>query len=726
MENPSYQQTAELEPAVAPAAYGGNYQTITDLFNGAYNVIVNYTLNNDVSNEAKSDLEFLENRLLEFASIPDFKVPQDVLLMVRDQIHAFLTKHQRQFAPVATANNNYGISPQQDAFTQRLVAIIISLQTFIRLGNDVPAITKAYTAMLRLKMLESNAPSLTETFGLTDVKLEVNFMKSITRRSTINFDHLYGIPQVIKTIKDTLENIRFSQNKFIFLILSGPPGTGKSSIAKAMATEFSNSSYFNLGIGELSSPTIGVTEKGLREAFGKFEKSKDNVTIVFDEMDNIFSKVIKQAAHINSVKVTLQTEISGGRDLKNNVLMVGITNYYNTLEDVIKRRATKVVYVPIPSIEDSYSFLISLLKIPEENLQDSFKTSLQQLLFNNPNNNYTNANMENIHTNAISSFIGRFDQFNASPISNNSDLLIESNSLKVGQMNFVLTPKRDLPNQINYIIVPEITDYRFALKSTAIMSDLELERYRLSNDPDHLVDISPECITTTNFNTNTNNNNNVSSSTSTSYNQATASAPSTTSNYDNNMIVEKKNKIKRQEPSPPSSSSSSNKSKTLARLPPTPPPQPPQFKTPTTASSKRSKKPEHTIINNYSSDESEKERPIPRKTPKSQKSIKNVVDTTNNRGAPDERPIARKTQKSIKNVESTYNMSTTPPPPLDESFELVPADHAFMAVDSTTDNFDMSQLSIEDGSNAPIIEMPSEDEDMNNSNNEQRMVSMYQ
>lgn len=699
MENPDYQQLAAQPAVITSTSYGGNHQTIVDLFNGAYNVIVNYTLNNDVSNEAKADLEFLENKLEQLAAVTDLRIPQDVLLMIRDQIHSFLTKHQRQFAPTEV-NNHYGISPQQDAFTQRITAVIIAIQTYLRLGNDIPTIKKLHTSLLRLEVLNANAPSLTETFGLDDVKTDDDFMKKITRKSTVNFDDLYGIPHVVKTIKDTLENIRFTQNEFIFLILSGPPGTGKSSIAKAMATEFSNNIYYNLGIGELSSPTIGATEKGLREAFGKFEKSTDKVTIIFDEMDNIFSKVIKQAAHINSVKVTLQTEISGGRDLKNNVLMVGLTNYYNTLEDVIKRRATKVVYVPIPSLHDTYLFLIGLLKIPADNLQESFKTSLLELLRNNPNNNYTNANMKHIHTNAIASFIGRFDRFNAALLSNNTDLLLQSNSLKIAQMNYVLTLKRDLPDQINYIIVPEITDYRASLMSIAIMSDIELNRYRIGNDPEHLVDISPDGITTIINNNNIDNNNIDNNISSTTYRGGPSSASSESINQYEDMIVEKKNRIKQ----PEQPSSSTDKSSVWPPKPPIQPP-PPQFKIPTTASSKRTKKLPPIFNNNYSSDESEKEKSIPRKIAK-QKSIQNV-DADNELWSPDEGTIARKTSKTETNNRASASAALLTPLPFDDSFELEPS---YATADSTT-NFDMAMSPT--GNTPPIIEMPpDEDQDM--------------
>lgn len=459
---------------------------------GAYDTLVDPTYQKNVSEEAIRDLDILEKRLLDLAKISDLKMSKTTITHLRDSILSFVLKYQSEYM-----SGPNGISIKQDQFGSRLNAIIISLTTYLRLEMDMEAIRKNYIKLTSLNALVATSPEIRASLESKNLLNSSNgsnahsFLGSVTRNTVNTLTELKGIPNVIESITSVLENIRFINPEYIFIILSGPPGTGKSSIAKGIATLWSEGKYYNFGIGELSNTQIGFVEKGIRDTFEKVERKTDGkVTFVFDEMDNLFSKLIKQPPHLQTVKITLQTEISGGRNLKNNVLLIGITNYYDTLEDVIKRRASRIIYVPIPPIELAFEFLINQTQL-QSVIAPEFKNELFEMIKNRNNNKYTNANMKNIHKTAVSSYMQRHDTFNI--VSNVNEVMILTSSLtknitlNADSVKTMNVHKSHLPDKYTYIMIPEMEDYKRGLDGTAVMTNAQHEKYQLANDPDFLI-----------------------------------------------------------------------------------------------------------------------------------------------------------------------------------------------------------------------------------------------
>jgi transitional endoplasmic reticulum ATPase len=137
------------------------------------------------------------------------------------------------------------------------------------------------------------------------------------------------------------------------ILLYGSPGTGKTMIAKAVATN-SEANFISVKGPELISKWVGESEKGVREVFRKARQAAPSV-IFFDEIDAIAPK---RGGDFGDSNVTervvsqLLTELDGLEDLR-NVVTIGATNRIDIVDTALLRpgRFDRIVEVPVPDKE---------------------------------------------------------------------------------------------------------------------------------------------------------------------------------------------------------------------------------------------------------------------------------------------------------------------------------------------------------------------------------------
>lgn len=147
------------------------------------------------------------------------------------------------------------------------------------------------------------------------------------------------------------------------ILLCGPPGCGKTLVAKAIANE-SGINFLSVSGPELLSKYVGESEKQIRITFDRARSSAPCV-IFFDEIDALCSR--RSADHSGDVNQRvvnqLLTEMDGVRERK-NVFILAATNRPDVIDPALLRpgRFSKTIYIGLPSADDRADILRTITK----------------------------------------------------------------------------------------------------------------------------------------------------------------------------------------------------------------------------------------------------------------------------------------------------------------------------------------------------------------------------
>jgi len=146
------------------------------------------------------------------------------------------------------------------------------------------------------------------------------------------------------------------------LLLFGPPGNGKTLLAKAVASE-ANAVFFNITAATLTSKYIGEGEKLVRAMFAVARELQPAV-IFIDEIDSLLCER-KENEHeaVRRLKTEFLTAFDGViSDPDERVLIMGATNRPWELDDAALRRLVKRIHVPLPDDSTRIEILKNLMK----------------------------------------------------------------------------------------------------------------------------------------------------------------------------------------------------------------------------------------------------------------------------------------------------------------------------------------------------------------------------
>eukprot|EP01059_Diplonema_ambulator_P033703 TRINITY_DN7180_c0_g1_i1.p1 TRINITY_DN7180_c0_g1~~TRINITY_DN7180_c0_g1_i1.p1 ORF type:complete len:678 (+),score=137.97 TRINITY_DN7180_c0_g1_i1:536-2569(+) len=147
------------------------------------------------------------------------------------------------------------------------------------------------------------------------------------------------------------------------LLLFGPPGCGKTLVAKAIAHEAS-ANFISVKGPELLNKYVGESERGVRMVFARARASAPCV-LFFDELDALAPKRGNDRSTPGAERLVNQllTEMDGVEGRK-QVYVIGATNRVDMIDPAMIRpgRFDKILYVPLPSTEQRISVLTTLCR----------------------------------------------------------------------------------------------------------------------------------------------------------------------------------------------------------------------------------------------------------------------------------------------------------------------------------------------------------------------------
>jgi transitional endoplasmic reticulum ATPase len=189
----------------------------------------------------------------------------------------------------------------------------------------------------------------------------------------VRWDDIGGLDLVKQQLREAVEwPIKYPQ---IFeqmgirppkgILLYGPPGCGKTLLAKAAATE-SGANFIAVKGPEILSKWVGESEKAIREIFKRARKAAPAI-IFFDEIDAIAPVRGHDVSGVTDRIVNqMLTEMDGIEALR-GVVVIGATNRPDLLDSALLRpgRFDRMIYVPPPDTKARYEILkIHTRKIP--------------------------------------------------------------------------------------------------------------------------------------------------------------------------------------------------------------------------------------------------------------------------------------------------------------------------------------------------------------------------
>lgn len=174
------------------------------------------------------------------------------------------------------------------------------------------------------------------------------------------------------------------------VLLHGPPGCGKTLLAKAVSNE-SKANFISVKGPELLNKYVGESEKAVRQVFQRARASAPCV-VFFDELDALCPK---RGSENNSaterVVNQLLTEMCGVEE-RRGVFVIGATNRPDIIDPAMLRpgRLDKPLYVPLPEKEDRLSILKTLVRGKPLDK----RVELKQVAYNDACDGFSGADLE--------------------------------------------------------------------------------------------------------------------------------------------------------------------------------------------------------------------------------------------------------------------------------------------------------------------------------------------
>ncbi|MBD3203557.1 CDC48 family AAA ATPase [Candidatus Woesearchaeota archaeon] len=159
------------------------------------------------------------------------------------------------------------------------------------------------------------------------------------------------------------------------VLLHGPPGCGKTLLAKAVANE-TDSNFVLINGPEIMSKYYGQSEMNLRKKFEEAEKNAPSI-IFIDEIDAIASKREEVSGEVERRVVAQLLAIMDGLKSRGKVVVIGATNIPNSLDPALRRpgRFDREIEIGVPAKEGR----LKILKIHTRNMPLSKDVKLPKL-----------------------------------------------------------------------------------------------------------------------------------------------------------------------------------------------------------------------------------------------------------------------------------------------------------------------------------------------------------
>ncbi|MEC4848879.1 MAG: CDC48 family AAA ATPase [Nitrosarchaeum sp.] len=249
------------------------------------------------------------------------------------------------------------------------------------------------TEKISSEVLESMQIKLIDFYDAMHDVIPTAMREFYVERPKVWWHDVGGLEEIKKSLTDNLIVAMKEPTKFTKMgikppkgaLIYGPPGCGKTLIARALATETGANMILVKG-PEILSKWIGESEKAVREIFRKAKTSSPCV-VIFDELDSLARIKSGEGGVGETVLSQLLTEIEEGTSSR--VAVIGITNRPDVLDNSLLRtgRLDIVLYVPPPDDKGR----LEIIKILTKKMPLASDVKLEEIAV--ATQNYTGADL---------------------------------------------------------------------------------------------------------------------------------------------------------------------------------------------------------------------------------------------------------------------------------------------------------------------------------------------
>ncbi|QHS74715.1 putative AAA family ATPase RIX7 [Saccharomyces paradoxus] len=249
-----------------------------------------------------------------------------------------------------------------------------------------------------------------EQLSLLSIKYE-DFLKALpTIQPTAKREGFATVPDVTWANVGALQRVRLELNMAIVqpikrpelyekvgisapggVLLWGPPGCGKTLLAKAVANE-SRANFISIKGPELLNKYVGESERSIRQVFTRARASVPCV-IFFDELDALVPRRDTSLSESSSRVVnTLLTELDGLND-RRGIFVIGATNRPDMIDPAMLRpgRLDKTLFIELPNTEEKLDIIKTLTKSHGTPLGSD--VDFEEIIRNEKCNNFSGADL---------------------------------------------------------------------------------------------------------------------------------------------------------------------------------------------------------------------------------------------------------------------------------------------------------------------------------------------
>ncbi|KQN93184.1 AAA family ATPase [Sphingomonas sp. Leaf231] len=210
---------------------------------------------------------------------------------------------------------------------------------------------------IRLLVVSASPKGVVHIDETTEIELRPEYEEpQATRRADVTYDDIGGMAATIDQLREMVElPLRYPE---LFqrlgvdppkgVLLHGPPGTGKTRLARAVANE-SDAQFFLINGPEIMGSAYGESEQRLRQVFEEATKAAPSIVFI-DEIDSIAPKRGQVSGEAEKRLVAQLLTLMDGLEARANLVVIAATNRPEALDEALRRpgRFDREIIVGVP------------------------------------------------------------------------------------------------------------------------------------------------------------------------------------------------------------------------------------------------------------------------------------------------------------------------------------------------------------------------------------------